>query len=397
MSNLYPTVFVHGFLGWGVDDGIDDKAHYWGATYDVMEYLREVGYEVYAPSLGPFGSAWDRACDLYARLFGGRVDYGKVHSEKYGHKRYGRTYPGLIPDLGEPGVHAKLNLVGHSFGAPAARVFADLLATGSEEERQGTPAEELSPLFEGGHGNLVHTLTTLSGVNNGSTFNTLYTVPGNRIAAALVLWWITVLGDTRLSETYDAHMDQWGLMHNPIDVKVQHPRVPFLQWIHILRFVRNDLDNVSSELGPVTMKKINDQITTQPNTYYFARRGCRTRKGLFGQVPTTRMSIFCRYAGFLMGHFRPRRLKPYGFDETWLANDGYVNVPGLSAPFGAPTVECDSLFEGDFQPGRWHNMPVEEKDHLSWNGVGITDPNNYYEYYRRMLHLFSQLPDGDGY
>ena len=50
-----------------------------------------MGIHTVAPSMGPFTSAWDRACEVYAQLVGGTVDYGKAHSEKYGHERYGRT------------------------------------------------------------------------------------------------------------------------------------------------------------------------------------------------------------------------------------------------------------------------------------------------------------------
>lgn len=81
--NNYPTIFVHGFLGWGSEDDIDKVIHYWGATRnrDLLAHLREEGFECYNPSVGPFNGVWDRACELYARLMGGRVDYGKVHSE----------------------------------------------------------------------------------------------------------------------------------------------------------------------------------------------------------------------------------------------------------------------------------------------------------------------------
>ena len=44
------------------------------------------------------------------------------------------------------------------------------MANGCQEEVECTPANELSPLFVGGKGNLIHTVTTLSGVNNGTTF-----------------------------------------------------------------------------------------------------------------------------------------------------------------------------------------------------------------------------------
>ena len=50
------------------------------------------------------------------------------------------------------------------------RLFVELLTNGSPEERAATPEGQLSPLFEGGHGDLVKSITTISGPFNGITF-----------------------------------------------------------------------------------------------------------------------------------------------------------------------------------------------------------------------------------
>ncbi len=89
-KNKYPMIFVHGMFGWGADEGIDKKLPYWGATTgNLMEFLQESGYECYSVSVGPLSSAWDRACEMYARIMGTTVDYGKAHAEKFGHRRFG--------------------------------------------------------------------------------------------------------------------------------------------------------------------------------------------------------------------------------------------------------------------------------------------------------------------
>ena len=117
--NNYPLVLLSGWNGWGEHDSIDAKGQfpYWNffTSGDLIAHLEEKGFEVFHPSLGPWNSGWDRACILWAYLFGGRVDYGKVHAEKYGHARYGRTYPGVLKDLGQEGPHKKINIFGHSF------------------------------------------------------------------------------------------------------------------------------------------------------------------------------------------------------------------------------------------------------------------------------------------
>ena len=127
-QNNYPVVLVHGFLGWGRDEVAGFK--YWGGTTDLQEKMRDSGYEVYTATVGPISSNWDRACELYAYIVGGTVDYGEAHSSKYGHDRYGRTYPGLYKKVSDAN---KIHLVGHSMGGQTVRTITQLLSEGSEE------------------------------------------------------------------------------------------------------------------------------------------------------------------------------------------------------------------------------------------------------------------------
>ena len=62
-KNKYPVILLHGFMGFGEQDGIDKFWSYWGFRPDInlIQYLRSENYEVFAPSIGPVGSAWDRA------------------------------------------------------------------------------------------------------------------------------------------------------------------------------------------------------------------------------------------------------------------------------------------------------------------------------------------------
>ena len=147
--NHAPIVLVGGFTVWGRDEAFGLK--YWGGPgRDVQEDLKALGFETVTASPGPFSSNWDRAAELYALLKGGRVDYGRAHAERYGHARFGRTFPGLLPALGGPD-QPKAHLVGHSMGGQTIRVLAQLLAEGDEAERRATPPGELSSLFQGGH------------------------------------------------------------------------------------------------------------------------------------------------------------------------------------------------------------------------------------------------------
>ena len=68
-------VFVHGLSGWGSYDDRYKLMPYWGMFGgDLIRYLNEQGYPSYAASVAPEGSAWDRACELYAQLTGSVVD-----------------------------------------------------------------------------------------------------------------------------------------------------------------------------------------------------------------------------------------------------------------------------------------------------------------------------------
>ena len=64
-------IFVHGLSGWGSYDAQYSRMPYWGMRGgDLMPFLREKGFACYAASVSPTGSAWDRACELYAQLAG---------------------------------------------------------------------------------------------------------------------------------------------------------------------------------------------------------------------------------------------------------------------------------------------------------------------------------------
>ena len=90
---------------------------------------------------------------------GGRVDYGAAHAAKYGHERYGKTYEGVYKDW-KPG--QKIHLVGHSMGGQTIRQLEELLRHGNPEEveYQKQHGGEISPLYQGGHDNMVSSITT---------------------------------------------------------------------------------------------------------------------------------------------------------------------------------------------------------------------------------------------
>ncbi|MBQ3996143.1 MAG: hypothetical protein II639_05780, partial [Clostridia bacterium] len=216
----YPTILVHGFLGVDQKNYFSYLYQYFGSfTKDLRKHWDEdLGYEVYQPALGPFTGMWERSCELYAYIFGGRVDYGVYHSQKHGIKRFGRTYEGVLKDLGTPGDHAKVNLIGHSFGGPTCTMFSWIMTEGCKEELEATPADEVSEFFKGGKGDLIHSVSTLSATNRG-TAATVFA--GDKLLHTISKTLMTAgayAGDL-LNNVYDLYFDPWGAMEDPATCK----------------------------------------------------------------------------------------------------------------------------------------------------------------------------------
>ena len=274
----YSYVFVHGLMGWGEYDTQYKFMPYWGMFGgELMGKLNKEGFNCYAASVSGTASAWDRACELYAQLTGTVTDYGKAHSEKHGHERYGRDFTddALIPEFDS--CH-KINLLGHSFGGATIRVFADLMAEGDEAERLASDENDISPLFLGGKADYIYSLTTLAAPTNGTT---AYGAPSEDVDTA----------------AYDMYID-------------------------------NAL-------------KLNEGIVTDENTYYFAIPCSATTKqedGTYKPDKSIMESMFTADAEKL-GAYTGVTVGGFVIDESWLENDGLVNTISAKAPFGAPSVE----------------------------------------------------------
>ena len=130
----YTYVFVHGLSGWGDYSPVNTVMPYWGMFGgNLMKYLNARGVKAVAATVAGADSAWDRACELYAQLTGTKVDYGKEHSERCHHPRFGKDYS-RCPLIDEFSAEAKINLLGHSFGGATVLTFLELMANGSNAE-----------------------------------------------------------------------------------------------------------------------------------------------------------------------------------------------------------------------------------------------------------------------
>lgn len=395
-KNNYPSIIIHGFAGWGEDDPMHKVFNYWGysPSRNLMTYLRNQGYEVYFPSLGPFASAWDRSCELYAYIFGGTVDFGKVHAEKYNHKRYGRTYPGILKDLGKNEAHKKVNLYGHSFGGPTIKCFVELMNNGCQEEVDGTPADELSPLFQGGKAHLIHTMNTLSGVNNGTILDQFFNDKTMHMTEKAILKATSLLGHSRGVKFFDLGQQMFDLGLFPEDVHgkpQKQSKEDFEKGFQ--RYASSKLDRSNWEMDIIWCKWMNDRQGVAPTVYYFAERADNSHYEPGSEFP--RMNTLfpvSHFTGNYISKKQPVRETGYEYGPEWYPNDGFVPVIGQSAPLNQPAVEVGP--DTEFKPGIWHNMPVVKGDHLYWM---CWTGNKYlnHQTWDNFMQRARMLPDGE--
>ena len=400
-GSQFPTVMVHGMMGWGDYESFNKTVDYYGMTSgSIRKHLKGEGYhDLYEASVGPLSSGWDRACELYAQLTGTRVDYGAAHSEKYGHARYGRDYSKnpLIPGY-KWNANNKVNLVGHSFGATTIRLMHDMLADGRPEEVQAAKkaGTSPSPLFTGGKRDYVYSITTISGTNNGTSYCYAYPIltPGS---VHVYQAWCYMLSAIGASEgIHDFQLDQFGISAND--------RMSWLQILNNTDFLsHNDAGICDFEVDRAM--KLNEELQVQPNTFYFCCAGNASQKkpdGTYGPINKafvvlkpfiSRMGSYLATTkgSFPVGygeHQTTATVTPTVIDEKWLPNDGFVNVIAEQVPFrhsGSKLVYDPSETYSDstrLRPGRWYVMPVYTGDHLGTvGGLGTEKASEVFAYY----------------
>ena len=394
----YPFIVVHGFLGYGEETLFAKVFPYFGFApgKNVITAAREAGFEVYQPSVGPFNSMWDRACELYAQIIGGTVDYGKVHSEKYGHKRYGHTYDKpLVPDWGKldaEGKRKKINLIGHSFGSPTTRTLIELLTNGSEEERAGTPENELSDLFKGGKANWIHTCTLLAACNGVSLAVAFTETPNacrRTLTAGAALF--QAVGNTPFIKIYDFKMPQWGITDPDYRGGLKGMKINLTpkNWKLAKNFINAKEDNIAYELGWPTCEAMTKGYSPKPNIYYFTYSGDTTKPIAGSKEREAVAGTFFPMAYF--ANFAGKYLNPSKgiTDESWFPNDGLVNTRVAPHPQGEPFKDYDG--EENIEPGIWIQMPVEQKHHMSYMGVG-EQIFAYYSFFFDIMKRACSLP-----
>jgi triacylglycerol lipase len=370
----YPFIFVHGLMGWGDRSMLDPIMPYWGMTTgNLMDYLTSKGYESYAAQVGPLSSAWDRACELYAQLTGTTVDYGAAHSAEKGHDRYGITYD--EPLFEGWSAEKKINLIGHSFGGATARMFLELLTNGSAEEVAAAKAAgtDVSPLFEGGMGDWVYSLTAVAAPHNGTTFIETCDI-STQVVTDFIYNLGASLGFTNLKGVYDLQLEHFGVSQKSDETDIEY----LVRVLNSSEFMSHN-DNAIYDLTIDNALEINDGIQLQDNVYYFSVCGDATHQSAVSenQIPDSSMFVLLKPFGTMMGRYYDESTAGGVYiDKTWLPNDGMVNVVSglypvnsqlkcLKADGSQGYVICDGYNNQDYEKGIWNVMPTQLYDHLS--------------------------------
>ncbi len=352
----YTNIFVHGLSGWGSYDLVDKAMPYWGMQGgNLMTYLSARGLDSRSASVTATASAWDRACELYAQLTGTRTDYGKEHSERCGHSRYGTDYTGkaLVENFDSEN---KINLFGHSFGGATVRIFASIMANGSQAEIDATGAEDLSPFFAGGKGDWIYSLTTLAAPHNGTSAYIIKEI---------------IFDDKEATATELATAAMLSVATMPIPDG------------------RDEADSAEHDMTIDYAYELNAEIATVEGIYYFSYACDNTEQledGTYAPKEDTTESLFIP-ASKRIGKYNGVTAGGIAVDETWQRNDGLVNTISALYPSGAPHTDFD---KDNIQTGIWNVMPIYQGDHMSLQG-GMTVKNDVRLFYAEHIEMINSL------
>ncbi len=378
-ANEHPIVFVHGVLGWGPEEA--GFGRYWEGAHDAAPDGKKVGFA----SVGPISSHWDRARELFYRIQGGEVDYGRRHADHFGHdrRRGGWTVEeALYPDWSPS---RPIHLVGHSQGACTIRVLQHMLSEGLFE---GQPASD----------GWIRSITTISGVNNGSTLTYAKGFAEDdgrlsRLGTELVasLTGLTLTTSLHLAQTplflgklllhlphvidgYNWDLEHWGLRRRewrPFGWRLWHePLAKFFLRVLLHGFLYGK-DNAAYDLSLHGMAAWNRVLRESPETFYFAYVTVATHEFEGRQVGLDDMNPLLRSFADHMGRFSEPIDGVPGFDpEAWWPNDGGVSSVSQVEPWlGRPGVAKGGEAARDEYRRHWDGVdwPAEEPDPGIWH------------------------------
>ncbi|HBJ2608892.1 lipase [Clostridium botulinum] len=389
VGNNYPIVMVHGCFGWGSNEGAG--LYYWGGKESLTQKLTEKGYTVYSPSIGPVSSNWDRACELYTYIVGGTVDYGESHSKKYGHERYGRSYPGVYKQIGtkdSSGNVQKIHLIGHSMGGQTIRLLAQLLENGDPNELSFTTDGSINSLFTGGK-SWVSSITSIATPHDGSQeAHIKYGIEPltHQFVAAIA----AIKGKkVDLDDlNYDFQLDQWGLKRKPGESRLAYNNRVIKSAIW-----KKTKDLSVWDLSPEGAQEFNSYVKAQSDINYFSIACVNTHEDKFThfQVPNKNMNPILVKSSIFMGRYTNNKSGEVPIDKSWWRNDGVVSVISATNPkVGSSDQIVD--YSGTAVKSTWNYLgEFDNTDHIEVCGM------KYYrdrieQMYFNVAEMLSKLP-----
>ena len=354
-ENNYPIIFIHGFMGWGPKEM--GNYSYWGGKNNYIKDLEEEGHQIFAVSVGPISSNWDRAIEAFYQIKGGQVDYGSNHSEKNKIIRMpkGKSYVGLYPQWSNQN---PVHLIGHSMGGQTARMLHYLL---TQEINQNNSKKEESALL--GQSNLgwIKSITTISTPHDGTTLSHIITstIPYVQYFAGIA----GLFGNNY----FHFYLEQFG-------IKKQKDET-WLSFITGLKdnSIMNTKNFSSYDLSLVGAKDFNGYSQASPEVYYFSFITSTTKqdpKTRF-QIPFEDTPLLNKARAKLIGSRSGYWADGTQTDSLWFENDGVVNSVSMFGPTtgvnGAdPIIEYDPKYL--LITGQWYWEKINQMDH--WSVVG---------------------------
>lgn len=386
----YPYVFIPGMVGWGTDFPHYDKFPYWGGGFklgqfdNLMDILNLAGVEAYAANPGPFNSAWDRSCEVFAALTGTVVDYGEAHSKAHNHDRFGFSYEGKAL-MGEPwNMKDKINLLGYSFGSEVARLLTSLLAFGNEEEVNAT-GESTSELFKGGYSS-INACITLSAPHNGTPLaNALVDTKVPMMLLATVFHFIGCTLGNNIGPV------SLQLGHFGVTPKQGQQRVAF-NLPKLLNYYKSN-DNCGYDMTIRGAQELNSIIKMSPDTYYYSFGTYSTvtneesgRQNIVGNT-----SWMFRPTSLVLQIMEGMKIDGIKLVDDWAIHDGVIPLassrfPAIDEAFAKSYEEVMEKKES-VERGIWYYMePIFGMDHFDF--CGISDfPTTMEDFYFKLVEM----------
>lgn len=377
-SNKYPVVLVHGFSSSGRKP--DGKKQQWGQDMgDLQNELIKKGYNVMTAQVSPFSSNWHRACELYSYIKGGKIDYGQVTADKYGHGRYGRECKGLYPQWSK---EYPIHIIAHSQGGQTSRMLAHLLNKGSMTETKSNN-EKLSPLFEGNNSGMIYSITTLATPHDGTTmvdFDVAKKLLGLSNAQAFAL-----LAGSKLPTPWDCQLEHWGFEKKKGE--------SLGDWF---KRVKEQVKEKDSAFAPYDMciegaTEFNKKVVEDPNIYYMSY-ACQITVKNIDKNGKVSYGIKKGAAGF-MTSVAAKLISIQNMYPVYAHNDGVVNTYSSTGPKLGRTKKCikDVYVQNsvdEIEKGIWNCFGViRNVEHNQIQGSKTNTENlNFYAFYIMQLN-----------